>query len=87
MGILIRELTEEQSKGLEMVKESFQEKTNSKAVLAFLENFQSKEDEYKRMKAEYWEMKRRNHKLEETFKQIKWQVELLGDDEDDSEYY
>jgi predicted nucleic acid-binding Zn-ribbon protein len=87
MGILIRELTEDQIKALDLVKDKYQEKTNSKAVMAFLNNFEDRENEHKRMQAEYREMKRRNNKLEETFKQIKWNLDVLGDDEDDSEFY
>lgn len=87
MAILIRKLTENQQEELDKAKTLFNEKTDSKTVLRMIEGFaEMMETAEKRLK-ENVELRRQLKKHKETYKQIKWNLDVLGDDKDDSEFY
>ena len=87
MAILIRKLTENQEEELEKAKTLFNEKTDSKTVIRMIEGFaEMMETAEKRLK-ENVELRRQLKQHKETHKQIKWNLDVLGDDEDDSEFY
>ncbi|ADF53004.1 MAG: hypothetical protein CMP13_09740 [Zunongwangia sp.] len=87
MAILIRKLTENQEEELEKAKTLFNEKTDSKTVIRMIEGFaEMMETAEKRLK-ENVELRRQLKQHKETYKQIKWNLDVLGDDEDDSEFY
>ena len=85
MAILIRKLTENQEEELEKAKTLFNEKTDSKTVIRMIEGFaEMMETAEKRLK-ENVELRRQLKQHKETYKQIKWNLDVLGDDE--SEFY
>ena len=87
MAILTRKLTENQEEELEKAKTLFNEKTDSKTVIRMIEGFaEMMETAEKRLK-ENVELRRQLKQHKETYKQIKWNLDVLGDDEDDSEFY
>lgn len=87
MAILIRKLTERQQEELDKAKQLFDEKTDSKTVLKMIESFAEMVEKEKVMRLQNAELSRKLNKYKETYNQIKWNLDVLGDDEDDSEYY
>ena len=85
MAILIRKLTESQKEELDKAKKLFDEKTDSKTVLKMIESFAEMMEKAENRLKENVELRRQLKAHKETFNQIKWNLDVLGDDE--SKFY
>ncbi|MDR5590263.1 hypothetical protein [Christiangramia sp. SM2212] len=88
MNIIIRDLSDDQKEALEKAKSSLNEKTNSKAVLKMLENYENDQLALKKAIQRFVNAERELRMYKETIKQIQWNIQSgLPEKEDDSEFY
>lgn len=87
-NIIIRDLSEEQQLKLDSLKVKLGEATNSKTVLAMLDQFEDLEKQVKEATARYHSIKQEKRRLQSFYNSISSEVDQFKDEEaEEARYY